>query len=317
MDKPTLAIIVPCFNEELCVKSTIEKLLILLNTLVDKNKIKNDSYLYLVDDGSVDNTWNIIEDAHKKDKRVKALKFIRNFGNQKALIAGLEGVRELGCDCAVSIDADLQQDEKAIELFIDEYMKGADIVSGIRNDRKTDSFFKKVTALMFYKTMNILGAKIPPNHSDYRLVSKRTLDVMELYPEKYLFLRGFFNELGLKTAYVHFNVKPRMAGESKFNFMSLMVLALNGITSYSVVPLRFVAVLGFFMALFGFLVGVETVIEKIFWHNSPNGWATTIILLCVFGGIQLFCLGLIGEYVGQVFREVKARPRYIKDIELK
>lgn len=317
MDKPTLAIIVPCFNEELCVKSTIEKLLILLNTLVDKNKIKNDSYLYLVDDGSIDKTWNIIEDAHKNDKRVKALKFIRNFGNQKALIAGLEGVRELGCDCAVSIDADLQQDENAIELFIDEYMKGADIVSGIRNDRKTDSFFKKVTALMFYKTMNILGAKIPPNHSDYRLVSKRTLDVMELYPEKYLFLRGFFNELGLKTAYVHFNVKPRMAGESKFNFMSLMVLALNGITSYSVVPLRFVAVLGFFMALFGFLVGVETVIEKIFWHNSPNGWATTIILLCVFGGIQLFCLGLIGEYVGQVFREVKARPRYIKDIELK
>lgn len=317
MDKPTLAIIVPCFNEELCVKSTIEKLLILLNSLVDKNKIKNDSYLYLVDDGSVDNTWNIIEDAHKKDKRVKALKFIRNFGNQKALIAGLEGVRNIGCDCAVSIDADLQQDENAIELFIDEYMNGADIVSGIRNDRKTDSFFKKVTALMFYKTMNILGAKIPPNHSDYRLVSKRTLDVMELYPEKYLFLRGFFNELGLKTSYVHFNVKPRMAGESKFNFMSLMVLALNGITSYSVVPLRFVAVLGFFMALFGFLVGVETVIEKIFWHNSPNGWATTIILLCVFGGIQLFCLGLIGEYVGQVFREVKARPRYVKDIELK
>lgn len=317
MDKPTLAIIVPCFNEELCVKSTIEKLLILLNSLVDKNKIKNDSYLYLVDDGSVDNTWNIIEDAHKKDKRVKALKFIRNFGNQKALIAGLEGVRNIGCDCAVSIDADLQQDENAIELFIDEYMKGADIVSGIRNDRKTDSFFKKVTALMFYKTMNILGAKIPPNHSDYRLVSKRTLDVMELYHEKYLFLRGFFNELGLKTSYVHFNVKPRMAGESKFNFMSLMVLALNGITSYSVVPLRFVAVLGFFMALFGFLVGVETVIEKIFWHNSPNGWATTIILLCVFGGIQLFCLGLIGEYVGQVFREVKARPRYVKDIELR
>lgn len=317
MDKPTLAIIVPCFNEELCVKSTIEKLLILLNSLVDKNKIKNDSYLYLVDDGSVDKTWNIIEDEHKNDKRVKALKFIRNFGNQKALIAGLEGVRNLGCDCAVSIDADLQQDENAIELFIDEYMKGADIVSGIRNDRKTDSFLKKVTALMFYKTMNILGAKIPPNHSDYRLVSKRTLDVMELYPEKYLFLRGFFNELGLKTSYVHFNVKPRMAGESKFNFMSLMVLALNGITSYSVVPLRFVAVLGFFMALFGFLVGVETVIEKIFWHNSPNGWATTIILLCVFGGIQLFCLGLIGEYVGQVFREVKARPRYVKDIELK
>lgn len=317
MEKPRLAIIVPCFNEELCVKSTVEQLLNVLNKLVSDEKIKPDSFIYLVDDGSVDKTWEIIEEFHNKNKLIKGLKFVRNFGNQKALLAGLDCVRAIGCDCAVSIDADLQQDEWAIEKFVDEYMKGADIVSGIRNDRKTDSFFKKITALMFYKTMNILGAKIPPNHSDYRLVSKRALNILEQYPEKYLFLRGFFNEVGLKTAYVNFDVKPRMAGESKFNFVSLMGLALNGITSYSVVPLRFVTVLGFCMALFGFLVGVETVIEKIFWHNSPNGWATTIILLCVFGGIQLFCLGLIGEYVGQVYREVKARPRYIKDIELK
>ncbi len=317
MEKPRLAIIVPCFNEELCVKSTVEQLLNVLNKLVSDEKIKPDSYIYLVDDGSVDKTWEIIEEFHNKNKHIKGLKFVRNFGNQKALLAGLDCVRAIGCDCAVSIDADLQHDEWAIEKFVNEYMKGADIVSGIRNDRKTDSFFKKITALMFYKTMNILGAKIPPNHSDYRLVSKRALNILEQYPEKYLFLRGFFNEVGLKTAYVNFDVKPRMAGESKFNFVSLMGLALNGITSYSVVPLRFVTVLGFCMALFGFLVGVETVIEKIFWHNSPNGWATTIILLCVFGGIQLFCLGLIGEYVGQVYREVKARPRYIKDIELK
>ena len=317
MEIPKLAIIVPCFNEELCVISTVEQLLNVLNKLVNDKKIKSDSYIYLVDDGSVDRTWEIIQGYHDKNSLVKGVKFVRNFGNQKALLAGLDGVRNIGCDCAVSIDADLQQDEWAIEKFVAEYMNGADIVSGIRNDRKTDSLFKKVTALMFYKTMNILGAKIPPNHSDYRLVSKRALDILEQYPEKYLFLRGFFNEVGLKTAYVNFDVKPRMAGESKFNFVSLMGLALNGITSYSVVPLRFVTVLGFCMALFGFLVGVETVIEKIFWHNSPNGWATTIILLCVFGGIQLFCLGLIGEYVGQVYREVKARPRYIKDIELK
>ena len=317
-NKSKLAIIVPCYNEELVVKSTVETLLGVLDSIIAKGKISDESYIYLVDDGSKDRTWEIIEELHNiYGKRVKAVKFVRNYGNQKALIAGLLGVKKIGCDCVVSIDADLQQDENAIELFIDEYMKGADIVSGIRNDRKTDTFFKKITAVMFYKTMNILGAKIPPNHSDYRLVSKKVLDIMELYPEKYLFLRGFFNEIGLKNSFVHFDVKPRMAGESKFNFMSLMVLALNGITSYSVVPLRFVAVLGFFMALFGFLVGVETVIEKIFWHNSPNGWATTIILLCVFGGIQLFCLGLIGEYVGQVYREVKARPRYVKDIELK
>ena len=316
MDIPQLAIIIPCYNEELCIENTSERLLVILDELTAKNKIRNDSYLYLVDDGSKDNTWNIIQRLHEKDKRVKALKFIRNFGNQKALIAGLEGVRNFGCDCAVSIDADLQQDEYAIEKFIDEYMKGADIVSGIRNDRNTDSFLKKYTALMFYKTMNILGAHIMPNHSDYRLVSKRALNILEQYPEKALFLRGFFSEVGLKNSYVHFDVKPRMAGESKYNFMSLMGLALNGITSYSVVPLRFVAVLGFFMALFGFVVGCETVFEKLVWNNSPNGWATTVILLCVFGGIQLFCLGLIGEYVGQVYREVKGRPRYLKDIEL-
>lgn len=317
MEIPQLAIIVPCYNEELCIKSTAERLIWVLQDLINKGKVKTNSYIYLVDDGSKDSTWSIIEELHSKDNRVKGLKFLRNFGNQKAIIAGLEGVRDLGCDCVVSIDADLQQDELAIERFIDEYMKGSDIVCGIRNDRNTDSFFKKTTALMFYKTMNILGAHIMPNHSDYRLVSKRALDILKQYPEKALFLRGFFNEVGLKTAYVNFDVKPRMAGESKFNFMSLMALALNGITSYSVVPLRFVAVLGFFMALFGFLVGCETVFEKLVWHTSPNGWATTIILLCVFGGIQIFCLGLIGEYIGQVYREVKARPRYIKDIELK
>lgn len=317
MKKPQLAIIIPCYNEELCIKNTVSRLLEVLEDLVLKNKVREDSYLYLIDDGSKDSTWTIIQELHDNDIRVKGLKFLRNFGNQKAIIAGLEGVRDLGCDCVVSIDADLQQDECAIEKFIDEYMNGSDIVCGIRNDRNTDSFLKKTTALMFYKTMNILGAHITPNHSDYRLVSKRALDIMAQYPEKSLFLRGFFSEVGLKTAYVNFDVKPRMAGESKFNFMSLMALALNGITSYSVVPLRFVAVLGFFMALFGFLVGCETVFEKLVWNTSPNGWATTIILLCVFGGIQLFCLGLIGEYIGQIYREVKARPRYIKDIELK
>lgn len=317
MKIPKLAVIIPCFNEEMCIESTVRKLLEVFNYLIGKNKITYDSYIYLVDDGSTDSTWNIIEKMHSRNQLIKGLKFIRNYGNQKALIAGLESVNTIGCDCAVSIDADLQQDEWAIEKFIDKYMEGYDIVSGIRNDRKTDSFFKRFTAVLFYKTMNILGAKIPMNHSDYRLVSKRALCVMEEYHEKALFLRGFFHEVGLKTAYVNFDVKPRMAGESKFNFMSLMALALNGITSFSIVPLRFIAVLGFFMALFGFAAGVEAVIEKIFYSNSPNGMATTIILLCVFGGTQLFCLGIIGEYIGQVYREVKARPRYIKDIELK
>ena len=316
MKTPTLAIVIPCYNEELCIKSTVEKLFLVVDDLIAKNKILPDSYIYLVDDGSKDSTWEIITDLHRGNKRIKGVRFIRNYGNQKALLAGLEGVNAIGCDCAVTIDADLQQNEWTIEKFIDEFMNGFDIVSGIRNNRKTDSFLKKYTALCFYKLMNILGAKIPANHSDYRLVSKHALDILSQYKENYLFLRGFFYEAGLKTSYVHFDVKPRMAGESKFNYLKLMGLALNGITSYSVAPLRFVTVLGFCLAFFGLLVGLETVFEKIFFHNSPNGWATAIILLCIFGGIQLFCLGIIGEYVGQVFREVKARPRYIKEKEL-
>ncbi len=317
MQTPKLAVTIPCYNEELCVEKTCKRLLEVFDMLIEKNKITQDSYIYLVDDGSADKTWEIIERLHNENPtRIKALKFIRNYGNQKALTAGLEGVREIGCDCVVSIDADLQQDELAIERFVDEFMKGNEIVLGIRNSRDTDSFFKKTTALMFYKVMNLLGTKIPVNHSDYRLVSKKALDMMALYPEKALFLRGFFYELGLKTSTIKFDVKPRMAGQSKFNFMSLMGLALNGITSFSIFPLRIVAGLGFLMAVFAFSVGIETICEKIFFNNSPNGVTTMITLLCFFGGLQIFCLGVIGEYVGQVYREVKARPRYVKDKEL-
>ncbi|MBQ8460246.1 glycosyltransferase family 2 protein [bacterium] len=317
MQIPKLAITIPCFNEELCVDSTVRRLLEVLDMLIGKGKITSDSFIYLVDDGSADKTWEIISNLHKEfPQRVKALKFIRNYGNQKALIAGLTGVRNIGCDCVVSIDADLQQDELAIEKFVDEFVRGYDIVLGVRNDRKTDSIFKKTTAIMFYKLMNLLGAKIPVNHSDYRLVSKKALDMMAMYPEKALFLRGFFFELGLKTTMVNFDVKPRFAGCSKFNVKSLMGLALNGITSFSIVPLRIIAGLGFLMAIFAFLIGLETVFEKVAFNNSPNGTATMIILLCFFGGLQIFCLGVIGEYIGQVYREVKARPRYIAEIEL-
>ena len=317
MQTSKLAVIIPCYNEELCIEATCERLLEVISDLVKNNKISDDSYILLVDDGSADSTWNIIENLHHKyPDKVKATKFVRNYGNQKALIAGLESARKFGCDCVVSIDADLQQDELAIEKFIEEYNKGNDIVLGVRNDRKTDSLFKKYTALMFYKLMNLLGAKIPVNHSDFRLVSKRALDMMAMYPEKALFLRGFFNELGLKTAIVKFDVKPRFAGTSKFDLKSLMGLALNGITSFSIVPLRIIAGLGFLMAAIAFLVGVATVIEKLVFNDSPNGTATMIILLCFFGGLQIFCLGIIGEYIGQVYREVKARPRYIVDREL-
>ncbi len=317
MKKPTLAITVPCYNEELCVESTIESLIEVLRDLMAKDKINPDSFIYLVDDGSKDKTWEIISSLHEKNNIVKGVKFIKNFGNQKAHIAGLLGVRELGCDCVISIDADLQQDQWAIEKFVDKYMEGADVVSGIRNSRDTDSFLKKTTAICFYKVMNILGVKIPMNQSDYRLVSRKALDILSQYPEKQIFLRGFFNEIGLKTEIVKFDVKPRLYGESKFNYMTLLGLALNGITSFSIMPLRIIAVLGFFMALFAFGLGVHVVFEKYVLNNTPAGWATIVILMAFFGGLQLFCMGIIGEYLGQVYREVKARPRYIIETELK
>jgi len=316
MRKPTLAIIIPCYNEELLIESTVKSLFEVIDALIEKGKIVEDSYIYLVDDGSSDKTWEIIERLHKENPQVKGTKFVKNYGNQKALLAGLLGVRDIGCDCVVSIDADLQQDQWAIEKFIDKYSQGYDIVSGIRNGRHTDSFFKKTTALFFYNLMNLMGAKIPINHSDYRLVSKRALDILAQYTEKQLFLRGFFHETGLKTAYVKFDVTPRLLGKSKFNFITLLGLALNGITSFSIVPLRIIAVLGFLMALLSFGLGAEVVYEKLVLNSTPKGWATQIVFLTFFGGLQLFCLGIIGEYLGQLYREVKARPRYIKDVEL-
>lgn len=315
--KTKLAIIIPCYNEELILESTVETLIDVLDGLIAKGKISNESYIYLVDDGSKDKTWEIIESLHSRHgSKVKGTKFIRNYGNQKALIAGLLGAKEVGCDCAVSIDADLQQDENAIEKFLDEFHNGAEIVSGIRNDRKTDSLFKKSTALCFYKLMNLLGVKIPPNHSDFRLVSYKALGILEKYSESGLFLRGFFHELGLKTAYVHFDVKPRAMGCSKFNLFSLTSLALNGITAFSVVPLRIIAVIGVLTVLGSFLLALDVVIEKYILHTTPDGWATLVILFAFFGGLQIFCLGIIGEYLGQIFNEVKGRPRYIKEKEI-
>ena len=315
--KTKLAVVIPCYNEELVIENTISVLSAILDDLINKSKISSDSYFYLVDDGSKDKTWEIIERLHDKTPaRVKGVKFVRNYGNQKALIAGLLGVKEFGCDCALTIDADLQQDENSIENFIDEFHNGAEIVSGIRNDRKTDTIFKKTTAFLFYKLMNLMGVKIPPNHSDFRLVSIRALNILEKFSESELFLRGFFHETGLKTAYVHFDVKPRTAGNSKFNFVTLTSLALNGITSYSIVPLRLISAIGLLTVLLSACVGFDAVCDKLFRHDAPGGWATLVMLIIFIGGFQILCLGIIGEYLGQIFSEVKARPRYITEKEL-
>ena len=317
MSKTRLALIIPCYNEELVIESTVKTLMEILSNLSDKGKISRDSYIYLVDDGSNDSTWDVIEKLHSiYNEKIKACSFIKNYGNQKALIAGLLDVKKIGCDCAISIDADLQQDENAIEKFVDEYHNGAEIVSGIRNDRKTDSLFKKTTATFFYKLMNILGVKIPPHHSDFRLVSNKALEILEQYSERELFLRGFFHETGLKTAYVNFDVKPRTAGKSKFNIISLTNLAINGITSYSITPLRMISAIGFITVLMSICITIETLYDKYVLKDAPTGWATLVILIVFFGGLQLFCLGIIGEYLGQIFKEIKSRPRYIKNKEI-
>lgn len=318
MQVPVLAIVIPCYNEEEALENTLNTLLNYVNELVSKQKISEKSFIYLVDDGSKDKTYSIMEQYHNdKPDKIKVLKFSRNFGNQKAILAGLLEIRKYDIDCCVTIDADLQQDEKTIEKFLEEYQKGFQIVCGVRNDRKTDSFFKKFTAIAFYKLINLLGVEMEPNHSDFRLVSREVLDVLHQYREVNLFLRGVFQEFGFKKQYVHFDVRPRLQGESKFNFYSLMTLAMQGITSFSIIPLRFVSVVGFIMFFTSLLLAIHAIYEKIANQNTVSGWATIVLALAVIGGLQILCIGIIGEYLGQLFQEVKARPRYIVEKELK
>ncbi len=312
-----LAIVIPCFNEKDLITSTTQRLLEVLSDLEKKEKISDKSYLYFVDDGSIDETWyEIAKNVARHPNKVKGLKFSSNFGNQKALLAGMLQVRKIGCDAVITIDADLQQDENKIEEFVDKYDEGYKIVFGVRNDRKTDSFTKKFTALAFYKVMSILGVNIPKNHSDFRLVSSEVLNVLDKYEETDLFLRGFFHAIGFRKTKVMFDVKPRKVGKSKYNLISLTGLAVNGITSYSIVPLKLICVLGIISTIFGFLMGIWTIIAKLVWNDSPDGWATAIIVSSFFGGIQLFCVGIVAEYLGQIFREVKRRPRYLIEEEL-
>lgn len=317
MNEPILAIIIPCYNEEEMISLTIKKLSELITQLSQEGVISSKSFLYLVDDGSCDKTWDIISEFHSKNPdHVKALKFTRNFGNQNALIAGLSNVAKFKADCAITIDADLQQDETKIKEFVEKFKNGAQIVCGIRKDRNTDSFFKSLTASVFYKIMNVLGVKIKPNHSDYRLTSAKAMKILSEYKETNMFLRGLFYELGLKTEYVYFDVKPRKFGKSKFSFFALCKLALEGITSFSVVPLRIVYIIGLVMSTISFFLCLDVLYERFFNFYVVPGWATIVFVMAFIGGIQILCIGIIGEYLGQLFKEVKARPRYICDEEL-
>ena len=314
---PVLSVIVPCLNEEECISSTTSRLLEVLSELSTSGVVSDKSFIFYVDDGSVDKTWEVMVSLNKKyPQKVRAIKFSRNFGNQKAILAGLLESLKYDADCYITIDADLQQDENKIGEFVQKFKDGAQIVCGIRNDRKTDSFFKKTSALTFYKLMNLLGVNIKINHSDYRLVGRDVVKTLCQFRETNLFLRGMFNELGFNKEYVYFDVKPRAIGTSKFTPFSLFVLAISGITSFSLIPLRIVSFVGFFMAFVSFLVGISAIIDKIFHTNVVPGWATIVVTIGFFSGVQILCLGVIAEYLGQLFQEVKARPRYIVEKQL-
>ena len=311
---PVLAIVVPCYNEELVVAETVRRLRELLTTLSAAGKIDQTSFLYLVDDGSRDATWEKIARLHQEDQRVKGLKLARNVGTQNALLAGLLGVKER-VDCAVSIDADLQQDEHVIEIFLERFKAGAQVVYGVRRDRATDSLLKRGTSTFFYRLMNLLGVKIIANHSEYRLASRKALEAIAEYREYNLFLRGIFVDIGYPSEIVPFAVRRRGAGTTKHTFGKLMALALDGITSFSAAPLRLVTAAGALIFLFSGVMTLFYLYQKLRGYTPP-GWAGTIIPIYFLGGVQIMFMGLIGEYVGRIYKEVKARPRYLKDTEL-
>jgi glycosyltransferase involved in cell wall biosynthesis len=312
---PLLNIVVPCFNEEEVIAETIKQLSAVLDNLIQTHLVAADSLLLFVDDGSRDRTWELIEKHHLLNPFVTGLKLARNVGHQNALLAGLMVAKEQA-DCVISIDADLQDDLGTIEKFVVEFHKGAEIVYGIRQSRESDTFFKRNTALGFYKIMAKMGAKIEYNHADFRLMSKRALEQLEKFKEVNLFLRGIVPLIGFKTVKVYYDRHERFAGESKYPLKKMIAFALDGITSLSVTPIRFVTLAGFLLFLISLFAGVYAIINKLS-GNTVSGWASLMVSVWFIGGIQLVSMGLIGEYIGKIYKEVKHRPLYIIEKQLK
>ena len=303
-----LMIVVPCFNEEEVFPSTAEQLISVTEDLIKKEKISPDSGILFVNDGSCDRTWELISEAHKGSKYVYGLNLAGNVGHQNALLAGLNTVKDI-CDMSVSIDADLQDDVSIIEEMIDKYYAGADIVYGVRSERKTDSFFKRFTAQSFYKFMSAMGVKAVYNHADFRLMSARAMQALSLYKERNLFLRGLVPKIGYKTDCVYYARKPRTAGESKYPLKKMLSFALDGITSFSIKPIKLVAVLGAIIIACSIIAFIYTLISYFLGHTVP-GWSSLMISIWFLGGVQLLSVGIVGQYVGKTYIESKERPRY-------
>ncbi|MCR4727792.1 MAG: glycosyltransferase family 2 protein [Lachnospiraceae bacterium] len=304
-----LAIVVPCYNEEEVLKIASEALRGVIKDLSDKGKVSEDSFILFVNDGSKDRTWELIEEEHKAyPSLVKGVKLAGNVGHQFALTAGLITAKDM-CDVSVSIDADLQDDIAVIEEMIDKFHEGKDIVYGVRKKRTTDSFFKRFTAQSFYKFMNAMGVKSVYNHADFRLMSKRALENFSEYKETNLFLRGIVPLIGYETDCVYYDRKERVAGESKYPLKKMLALAFNGISSFSVKPITMITGLGCLIVLFCIVAAIYALVSY-FVGNVEPGWTSIILSIWFLGGVQLLCIGLIGQYIGKMYIEVKRRPRY-------
>lgn len=304
-----LYVVVPCYNEEEVLEETTRQLKEKMESLIKDKKISKESRVMYVNDGSKDNTWKMIEEISEKEKLFTGISLSRNRGHQNALLGGLMTAKKYA-DIVISMDADLQDDINAIDEMIDKYYEGADIVYGVRSARKTDTWFKKTTAEGFYKFMKMMGADIVYNHADYRLASKRVLDELEKFNEVNLFLRGMFPLIGYKTEIVYYERNERFAGESKYPLKKMLNFAWDGITSFSVKPLRLICTMGFIILFISLIIMIYSLIRKIT-GNTVDGWTFITISIWLIGGIQMISTGIIGEYIGKVYNETKRRPRYI------
>ena len=304
-----LYLVIPCYDEEAVLSETTKHLTNKINKMIKSKLISPKSKIMYVDDGSADDTWPLIEQLHKKDKRVEGVKLAKNRGHQNALLAGLMTAKNYA-DIIISMDADLQDDIEVLDSFVEEYNKGAEIVYGVRSSREKDTFFKRNTAQFFYKLMSKLGVDIIYNHADYRLMSRRAVCELEKYSEVNLFLRGIVPQIGFKTATVKYDRKARFAGESKYPLKKMLSFAFEGILSFSVRPLRVITVLGLIISLLSFVFLIYVIIGH-FIHGNVAGWTTMVALVCFFGGFQIFWIGIIGEYIGKIYSETKRRPRYV------
>ncbi len=307
----TIYLVLPCYNEEAVLHETSSRLKVKMNQLISENKISKDSRVTFVDDGSKDNTWSIIEELKESDELFAGVKLSRNRGHQNALLAGLMTVKDY-CDAAISLDADLQDDINVIDKFIDRFIDGCDVVYGVRSDRKTDTVFKRTTAQGFYYVMKLLGVDIVYNHADYRLMSKRALDALEEFEEVNLFLRGIVPLIGYKSDVVLYERNERFAGESKYPLKKMLSFAFEGITSFSVKPIKLILDIGIIMFTTSLLFLIYFIA---LWclGKTVEGWATIVVSIWMLGGVQLLCLGVLGEYIGKIYIETKKRPKFIID----